>query len=554
MLKLKKESIHEERKKDTGKRSTLKSVQQVFFRTQLVLIVSLATFLGIAGILINIYFETEKRDRNLQNVAETIAYSPFLTNDVLTSEGKNKDLSEYLDSLKEALGDIDVISVVNKERTRIYHSNHGLIGTVYDGVLPDFESDKNGYDAVYETGPSGTQRRAYAAIYDESGEYIGVVMAIMLVKNIRSETAQILFIFSLITLAAILMELLISAELSGKIKKALLGYEPDVFSAMYQIRDSILETLKEGILAVDQNGIVQFANEAAVNMLEEIQADLGKTIVGQNIGCLGDDMMFVHTLESGKKEFSRKLGNANILVDKIPIKEGENIIGAIAIFHNRAEYTKLMEDLSGTRYLVDSMRANNHDFTNKLHVILGLIQMEMYEEATAYIQNITMVQRSTISRIMNAVDAPAIAALLIGKTARASELNIKFVLREGCCYSQSDMNLPSEVLVTIIGNLIDNAFESMNENNDYSVQKELLFGIYSKPGAVLITTDDTGSGISGENMEHIFENGYSTKGEGRGTGLYQVKSMIDALGGKITAESQVGVGTSFSVSFMEDKE
>lgn len=553
-MKLKKESIHEERKKDIRKKSMLKSVQQLFFRTQLVLIVSLAAFLGIAGILINLYFETEKRDRNLQNVAETIAYSPFLTNDVLTSEGKNKDLSEYLDSLKEALGDIDVISVVNKERTRIYHSNHGLIGTVYDGVLPDFESDKNGYDAVYETGPSGTQRRAYAAIYDESGEYIGVVMAIMLVKNIRSETAQILFIFSLITLAAILMELLISAELSGKIKKALLGYEPDVFSAMYQIRDSILETLKEGILAVDQNGIVQFANEAAVNMLEEIQADLGKTIVGQNIGCLGDDMMFVHTLESGKKEFSRKLGNANILVDKIPIEEGGSIIGAIAIFHNRAEYTKLMEDLSGTRYLVDSMRANNHDFTNKLHVILGLIQMEMYEEATAYIQNITMVQRSTISRIMNAVDAPAIAALLIGKTARASELNIKFVLREGCRYSQSDMNLPSEVLVTIIGNLIDNAFESMNENNDYSVQKELLFGIYSKPGAVLITTDDTGSGISGENMEHIFENGYSTKGEGRGTGLYQVKSMIDALGGKITAESQVGVGTSFSVSFMEDKE
>ena len=553
-MKLKKESIHEERKKDIRKKSMLKSVQQLFFRTQLVLIVSLAAFLGIAGILINLYFETEKRDRNLQNVAETIAYSPFLKNDVLTSEGKNKDLSEYLDSLKEALGDIDVISVVNKERTRIYHSNHGLIGTVYDGVLPDFESDKNGYDAVYETGPSGTQRRAYAAIYDESGEYIGVVMAIMLVKNIRSETAQILFIFSLITLAAILMELLISAELSGKIKKALLGYEPDVFSAMYQIRDSILETLKEGILAVDQNGIVQFANEAAVNMLEEIQADLGKTIVGQNIGCLGDDMMFVHTLESGKKEFSRKLGNANILVDKIPIEEGGSIIGAIAIFHNRAEYTKLMEDLSGTRYLVDSMRANNHDFTNKLHVILGLIQMEMYEEATAYIQNITMVQRSTISRIMNAVDVPAIAALLIGKTARASELNIKFILREGCCYSQSHMNLPSEVLVTIIGNLIDNAFESMNENNDYSVQKELLFGIYSKPGAVLITTDDTGSGISGENMEHIFENGYSTKGEGRGTGLYQVKSMIDSLGGKITAESQVGVGTSFSVSFMEDKE
>ena len=553
MLHFKNHNPYEEPKKDTRKRSMLRSVQKLFFRTQLVLIVSLAVFLGIAGIFINIYFETEKRDRNLQNVAETIAYSPFLTNDILTSQAKSEVLSEYLNSLKDALGDIDVISVVNKERIRIYHSNHDLIGTVYDGHLPVFEEGKNGYDAVYETGPSGTQRRAYAAIYDESGEYIGVVMAIVLVKNIRSETAQILLIFSLITFAAILMELLICAELSGKIKKALLGYEPDVFSAMYQVRDSILETLKEGILAVDQNGIVQFANEAAVNMLEEIQENLGKSIVGKPIGTLGDDMRFAATLENGKKEFNRKLGTANILVDKIPIQEKEKIIGAIAIFHNRAEYTKLMEDLSGTRYLVDSMRANNHDFTNKLHVILGLIQMEMYEEATAYIQNITMVQRSTISRIMNAVDAPAIAALLIGKTARASELNVKFVLREGCCYSQSDMNLPSEMLVTIIGNLIDNAFESMNENNDYSVQKELLFGIYSRPGAVLITTDDTGSGISPENMEHIFENGYSTKGEGRGTGLYQVKAMIDAFGGKITAESQAGVGTSFSVSFMEEK-
>lgn len=553
MLHFKNHNLYEEPKKDTRKRSMLRSVQKLFFRTQLVLIVSLAVFLGIAGIFINIYFETEKRDRNLQNVAETIAYSPFLTNDILTSQAKSEVLSEYLNSLKDALGDIDVISVVNKERIRIYHSNHDLIGTVYDGHLPVFEEGKAGYDAVYETGPSGTQRRAYAAIYDESGEYIGVVMAIVLVKNIRSETAQILLIFSLITFAAILMELLICAELSGKIKKALLGYEPDVFSAMYQVRDSILETLKEGILAVDQNGIVQFANEAAVNMLEEIQENLGKSIVGKPIGTLGDDMRFAATLENGKKEFNRKLGTANILVDKIPIQEKEKIIGALAIFHNRAEYTKLMEDLSGTRYLVDSMRANNHDFTNKLHVILGLIQMEMYEEATAYIQNITMVQRSTISRIMNAVDAPAIAALLIGKTARASELNVKFVLREGCCYSQSDMNLPSEMLVTIIGNLIDNAFESMNENNDYSVQKELLFGIYSRPGAVLITTDDTGSGISPENMEHIFENGYSTKGEGRGTGLYQVKAMIDAFGGKITAESQAGVGTSFSVSFMEEK-
>lgn len=212
-----------------------------------------------------------------------------------------------------------------------------------------------------------------------------------------------------------------------------------------------------------------------------------------------------------------------------------------------------MEDLSGTRYLVDSMRANNHDFTNKLHVILGLIQMEMYDEATSYIQNITMVQRETISKVMNAVSEPAVAALLIGKIARASELNVNFVLREGCYYSSADMELPSEMLITVIGNLLDNAFDAMNESGDYQAPKELMFGIYSRPGAVLITVDDTGRGICRTDLDVIFENGFSTKGEGRGTGLYQVKSMVENFGGKITVESQEGVGTSFSISFMKEK-
>lgn len=266
-------------------------------------------------------------------------------------------------------------------------------------------------------------------------------------------------------------------------------------------------------------------------MLEETMQGIGKDIVGKQL------------------DHVEKLGSEDLLIDQIPIKENGENVGTVGILHNRAEYTKLMEDLTGTRYLVDSMRANNHDFTNKLHVILGLIQMEMYEEATDYIENITMVQRASISKIMNAVDDPSVAALLIGKTARASELNVKFIFREGSNYSRSALNLPSEMLVTLIGNLVDNAFDAMNQSENYSTQKELLFGIYSHPGAVLITVDDNGTGIAKEHLEHIFENGYSTKGEGRGTGLYQVKEMIKRFGGTISAESQEGIGTSFSVSF-----
>ena len=444
--------------------------------------------LGIAGTVINIRYETQKRDNNLQNVAETIARSPILS-DISISED-NVVLAEYLDTLKESLNDIDVISVVNNEGLRIYHSNPVLIGTQYDGNLPDFKNHNRDYYAVDENGPSGSQRRAYAAIHDKDGECVGVVMAIMLMKNIKNETTQMLLIFLFITLGAIFIEIIFAISLSRKVKKGLMGYEPDVFTAMYKMRDNILETLKEGIIAINDSGIIQFANEAAVRMLCEKPRE---NIVGKHINVL-DDEILTSTMMGGSRKFNVHLLKANIILDRISIKESDGVNGAIGILHDRAEYTKLMEDLSGTRYLVDSMRANNHDFTNKLHVILGLIQMEMYDDAMAYIQNITMVQRETISKVMNAVSEPAVAALLIGKIARAAELNVKFVLRDGCYYSAADMGLPSEMMVTVIGNLLDNAFESMNNADDISENKELMFGIYSRPGAVLITVDDTGEG------------------------------------------------------------
>ena len=524
---------------------TLGSIQKMSFRFQIILIVTLALFLGVAGSLINVQSETKRRDQNLQNVAEAIAQSPLLS--VKSSDAVNSAvLTEYLDSLRDTLEDIDVISVVNTESLRLYHSNHELIGSVYDGTLPSFKENSQGYYATTDNGPSGMQRRAYAAIYDEDGNYAGFVMAIMLMENIKAETVQIILIFTLITIVAILIELLISTELSGKIKKSLLGYEPDVFTSMFRMRDNILESLDEGIVAVDSEGEIQFMNKSATEMLTDDSGE--ESLVGKDITSLSKTIPSLNLLCSPDASHSVSSGDDNILIDTIPIRENDSVIGTVGILHDRKEYTKLMEDLTGTRYLVDSMRANNHDFTNKLHVILGLIQMKMYSEATSYIQNITMVQRETISKVMNCINEPAVAALLIGKIARASELNVKFVLREGCYYSSADISIPSEILVTVIGNLIDNAFESMNDMN-YNGQKELLFGMYSKPGALLITTDDTGTGIEEDNIDRIFENGFSTKGNERGTGLYQVKKLVENAGGNINLESQEGIGTSFTVSF-----
>lgn len=223
---------------------------------------------------------------------------------------------------------------------------------------------------------------------------------------------------------------------------------------------------------------------------------------------------------------------------------------AISGFFSRKikkEFLAFTEDFEGTKFLVDSMRANNHDFTNKLHVILGLIQIGQYDKAVSYIQNISIIQRETISKVMNSIENPSFAALIVGKIARSSECNVKFILNEGSCLKNEDISIPSEALVTITGNLIDNALDSMNKDTSKN-EKELSLGIYTRPGELLIIVKDTGTGIPEEIKEKIFENGFSTKGEGRGIGLYHVKQLVSSLGGTITVESQVGTGTCFMVN------
>lgn len=532
-------------KSSQGGGNSLTKIKRKIFNTQMALIIIFSVILAIVAILIGVTEKRQEIDKNLKNISEAIVSSPLLK-DIDINRLNAEDATyfcDYLGSLKSSVSDIDVISVVNASKVRFFHTTESLSGTVYDGEMPVF-ADKDFYivDAV---GPSGEQRRAYSAIYDKGGNYAGFLMVIILSKSVKAGILSTVITYASITFAIILCELMLAQWLSGGIKKSLLGYEPDAISAMFSVRDNILESIDEGVVAVDGDGNVLFANTVAEKMLggqeknEIIGKNLTSLIAGKELNALLDG--------DGKEVNVRiKIGDKEALADRVPVRpDGE--ADKIIILRDRAEYTRLMEELAGTRYLVDSMRANNHDFTNKLHVIMGLIQMGMYDKATDYIQNITMVQREAISKIMNAINEPSMAALLIGKAARASELNVKFALKEGSYFNKSDLWIPTETFITITGNLIQNAFDSLNAKSGDN--KQVFVGLYSKPNAVLITVEDSGDGMKQEIIEHIFENGFSTKGEGRGTGLYRVKSLSDEFGGKITVESTVGVGTTVAVSF-----
>lgn len=407
----------------SANKGNLNHLRKEITRTQVALIISITIFLSSGGLIINLKSINNAFNQTLQNTSELITrlYS-------FTRKMSQKELCVYMDNTASSISNVDIFSIVDKNNKRIYHTNHNLINTQYDGTHPDFSNLPTSYYIEDSNGPSGPQRRTYSAIYDEDENYEGFIMTIALKTSIRNVTKHTVLLFVVVTLAAILIELAICTTISKKIKK---------------------------------------------------------------------------------------------------------------------EFLSFTEDFEGTKFLVDSMRANNHDFTNKLHVILGLIQIGQYEKAQNYIQNISIIQRETVSYVMHNIQNSSLAALLIGKIARASECNVKFDFRENSRYSEEDINIPSEALVTITGNLIDNALDSMN--NSSNENKLLSVGVFTKPGELLITVQDTGCGIAEGFKTKIFDNGFSTKGEGRGVGLYHTSQLIKSMGGEIFVESQVGKGACFTV-------
>lgn len=519
------------------KKRPVKKIQREIFSALMILVSFMTIIIAVFSIWVNLASERKSLDENLKNIAQAVSQSDIVCTELQNTSQPVSDITRtYLDTMKISMSNIDVISLVDTENIRNYHTNSELTGTVYDGTIPDFSSHGNSAYVESSTGPSGTQRRAYSPVYDENGKYCGFVIAVMLNRNINTIIFRTVFIHLVCTVGVIGFSIVLSAAFSKRIKNSLHGYEPDTFSAMFGIRDSILETLEEGFIAVDKCKNILYMNNSARKMLE-----------GQDDIVSGLSLDSV--IEKGEKCLHIPLHcikNSDIIADKIPVEDNGEISGALCILRDRTELTRIAEDLSGVKFLVESMRANNHDFTNKLHVILGLIQMGNISEASEYITGITAIQHSFIHRIMKNIEDPMLCAMLIGKKSRSAELDIQFTIEKESHLYRDDISLPSGDLVTIIGNLIENSLDSLNSTD---VQpKQLSVGIFTQPHAMIINVDDTGTGIPDEIRDDIFRNGFSTKGEGRGTGLFIVSELIKKYNGTISLESEKDNGTSFTIT------
>ncbi len=513
-----------------------------------VAVISVTILLTMLGTLfLTLHQNRQARDHNLLNSARVMARVPLLISDLEDGE-PSEEMWEFLDISIAQIGDIDTIAVADVSNTQFYYPDRAFIGQPYAGTVQQRILEGEEAFTSNDTGVSGAERCAYAPIRSADGTLLGFVMVGVYIHSASQSVWFTVVSYILMAAAAIWIGSLLSLQLSSRIKEALMGHEPEDFRGLFHQREDILEALEEGVLAIDQDGNVIYVNRACEKMLGVPE----EKALGKNLHENYPRSTLDRVLKSKRAEHNVPLlfvQGEQIIADRMLIQEEGQVIGAVEILRNRTEVTRLAKDLTGVRHMVEAMRAYTHEFMNKLHVILGLLQLGNTEKAEAYIMEVTSIQQKAVGAIMRNIEEPSVAALLVGKTSRCAELGIKLNLREDSRLGPDERILPASPCVTILGNLIENSIDAINLGAP--AVKEITVSIQEEEDSLFLSVEDTGPGMEAEVVRHIFQKGFSTKGDSaeHGTGLSLLKEIVTAYQGEIRVESEPGLGTTFFVTF-----
>ncbi|KOR80972.1 histidine kinase [Bacillus sp. FJAT-21352] len=447
--------------------------------------------------------------------------------------------------------DAEFIVIGDENETRLSHPNPDMIGRKMVGG--DNAEVWDGESIITEsTGTLGPSIRGKSPIIANE-RVIGVVSVGYLQDDIEKEVSSIQRKIVLIISFILIGGLLVAFFISFNIKKAILGLEPKEIAWMFQEKHAILESIHEGIIAIDVHGKITVVNDTAHKILH-IPKDV--MLRGQKIEEVITHTHLLDVVSTARAEYDQEfmIDGEVFLASRIPILNGQGeIIGAVASLRNKSELSNLLQELSHVKAYAEGLRAQTHEYSNRLYTLLGLIQLGSYKDAMDFISKEVDVTQGFIHFLMKEVPDPIIAGFILGKVSLASELKIDFTIDSESSFKDIPSEIDRDLLVTIIGNLINNAFEAVRENEREEKRVSLFVTDLGKE--LIIEVEDNGKGMSSEVTELIFRNGFTTKSHqtNSGIGLSLVQEAIDGLGGYITFSTKEGEYTIFTVAIPKNR-
>ncbi len=497
------------------------------------------------------YIENQVGKRAL-SVAQTIAQMPQIREGFSEKEPW-RTIQPLVEKVRKQTG-AEFIVVGNKQGIRYSHPlpdriGKSMVGGDNDRALLRGESYIS--KAIGSLGPS---LRGKVPIRDARGDIIGIVSVGFLLSDIDQLVQSYFKRIIIVLILVFFIGISGAAWLAKQVKRSIFGLEPEEISALYQERHAVLESVREGIIVVNSTGLVSLINQSAVKILE---LPPRQKIVGRPIQDFLPHTRMLEVLKTGEAELDREvnLNGKELVVSRLPIRDQSRVIGAVASFRLKSEIDQLSRELSQVMQYVEALRAQTHEFKNTLYTISGLIQLESYQEAIELIHRESENHQDQVARVMQKVSDPRLGAILIGFYNRARELKVDFMIAQESSLQKIPPAISHSALVSILGNLITNAFEAVVDQEE-SRRKVKLF-ITDIGDDLLFEVEDTGPGVSRDIIPAIFERGFSTKktsaGEQRGFGLAKVKELVLELGGTIAVEKGEWGGAVFAVSLPKER-
>jgi two-component system, CitB family, sensor kinase len=471
-------------------------------------------------------------------VATTTADSPQILAALATAD-PSAQLQPWAERIRRDTG-TDFVVVMSPDGVRYTHPDPKQIGGHYLGSIAEAQRGESHVEEF--TGTLGPSVRAIVPVRDGSAIVALVAVGITTAAIERSLSPSLIAI-------AIAAGVILAAGAAGawaisrRLNRQTHGLGEREITRMFEYYDAVLHAVREGLVLLDPAGRVQLVNDEGRELLG---LDMG--VVGQPVGELNLPEPLVDSVlgEGVVTDEIHLVGPRMLVVNKTPAVWSGRVVGSVITLRDHTDLQAISGELDSAKGLADTLRSQNHEAANRLHTVVSLIEMGRPDDAVEFATRELEVAQRLTDRVVTAVDEPVLAAVLLGKSAQAQERGIDFTVDADS--RVSDLAIEPSAVVTMVGNLVDNAMDAAAETEP---PHRVAIRVVADQERFRLTVDDSGPGLSPAEAEQAFRRGWSTKGTtgglGRGIGLALVVQAVRSHRGTISVDRGPLGGARFDI-------
>ncbi len=462
-------------------------------------------------------------------VAEAFAETPSIRDAMARRNPADRRLIQSLAQQVRSQTGASYIVVIGANGVRYSHPDPALIGQRI--TEPVVALDGHNHLGI-DNGNLGVSANAKVPLKAPDGRIIGEVSAGIPEREISNTLVREVPWLLLYFACALAIGVAASLLLARRLKRTTFGLELDEIAALVQEREAMLHGIREGVITLDRQGRVTLINDPARRLIS-----LGTTALGSPIGELVPAGRLRDLLTGALPGDDRVVVTDEhiLVVNRMPVSRSGKDLGAVVTLRDRTELEAVLRELDSVDALTDAMRAQQHEFANRMHTVAGLIELGDHVAAVRFALDVSGQSAGLAEVIRGRVERPEIAAMLVAKTTIAAERGVELVLSGDS--RLAEIGADTIMVLTIAGNLIDNAIDAAAAGRRPA---RVTVRLTAGEGNIVIEVTDSGPGVPEELSSQIFADGFTTKtGAARrhhGIGLALVHRLVHRAGGTITVD------------------